>query len=56
MSTESKFTVDSSDSPAVFTETNLAQYALGHRKEDYANPIHYNIIRQGILWAVTSAH
>lgn len=27
--------------------------ALGHRKEDYKNPILYNIIRQGILWAIT---
>lgn len=27
--------------------------ALGHRKEDYANPILYNTIRQGILWAIT---
>jgi uncharacterized protein len=26
--------------------------ALGHRKEDYANPILYNTIRQGILWAI----
>ena len=29
--------------------------ALGHRKEDYANPILYNTIRQGILWAIDSA-
>ncbi len=26
--------------------------ALGHRKEDYANPILYNAIKQGILWAI----
>lgn len=26
--------------------------ALGHRKEDYANPILYNTIRQAILWAI----
>ena len=26
--------------------------ALGHRKEDYTNPILYNTIRQGILWAI----
>jgi uncharacterized protein len=29
--------------------------ALGHRKEDYANPILYNTIRQGILWSVGPA-
>ena len=27
--------------------------ALGHRKEDYANPILYGIIANGIVWAMT---
>ena len=27
--------------------------ALGHRKEDYANPILYGIIENGIVWAMT---
>ena len=27
--------------------------ALGHRKEDYANPILYGIIEEGIVWAMT---
>ena len=27
--------------------------ALGHRKEDYANPVLYGIIERGILWAMT---
>jgi type 1 glutamine amidotransferase len=26
--------------------------ALGHNKEDYANPLLYGIIRRGILWAI----
>ena len=26
--------------------------ALGHRKEDYANPVLYGIIERGILWAI----
>lgn len=26
--------------------------ALGHRKEDYANPILYNLIRRSILWSI----
>jgi type 1 glutamine amidotransferase len=26
--------------------------ALGHRNEDYANPILYNTIKQGIIWAI----
>jgi len=26
--------------------------ALGHRKQDYANPILYNTIKQGIIWAI----
>ncbi len=29
--------------------------ALGHNKEDYANPLLYEIIRNGILWAMKSA-
>lgn len=28
--------------------------ALGHRKEDYANPILYNLIRRGILWSINA--
>jgi type 1 glutamine amidotransferase len=28
--------------------------ALGHNKEDYANPLLYGIIRNGILWAMES--
>jgi len=28
--------------------------ALGHNKEDYANPLLYGIIRNGILWAMKS--
>lgn len=28
--------------------------ALGHRKQDYANPILYNTIRQAILWAINA--
>ena len=27
--------------------------ALGHRKEDYANPVLYGIIERGIVWAMT---
>ncbi len=27
--------------------------ALGHNKEDYANPILYNLIENGIIWAMT---
>ncbi len=27
--------------------------ALGHRKEDYANPVLYGVIERGILWAMT---
>lgn len=30
--------------------------ALGHNKEDYANPILYGIIENGILWAMAAAH
>jgi type 1 glutamine amidotransferase len=30
--------------------------ALGHNKEDYANPILYGIIENGILWAMKTAH
>jgi type 1 glutamine amidotransferase len=30
--------------------------ALGHNKEDYANPTLYGIIENGILWAMGSAH
>ncbi len=26
--------------------------ALGHNKEEYANPILYGIIKNGILWAM----
>ena len=26
--------------------------ALGHNKQDYANPLLYGIIRNGILWAI----
>ena len=26
--------------------------ALGHNKEDYANPLLYGIIENGILWAM----
>jgi len=26
--------------------------ALGHNKEDYANPLLYGIIKNGILWAM----
>ena len=29
--------------------------ALGHNKEDYANPTLYNIIENGILWAMKPA-
>jgi len=28
--------------------------ALGHRKEDYANPILYNLIRRAILWSINA--
>lgn len=28
--------------------------ALGHRKQDYANPILYNLIRRGILWSINA--
>ena len=27
--------------------------ALGHRKEDYANPVLYGVIERGIVWAMT---
>lgn len=27
--------------------------ALGHRKEDYANPVLYGVIERGIMWAMT---
>jgi type 1 glutamine amidotransferase len=30
--------------------------ALGHNKEDYANPILYGIIERGILWAMKKGH
>jgi type 1 glutamine amidotransferase len=30
--------------------------ALGHNKEDYANPMLYGIIENGILWAIGTAH
>ena len=30
--------------------------ALGHNKEDYANPLLYGIIRNGIMWAMKSGH
>jgi type 1 glutamine amidotransferase len=26
--------------------------ALGHRKEDYDNPILYNLIRRSLLWSI----
>jgi type 1 glutamine amidotransferase len=28
--------------------------AIGHRKEDYDNPILYNLIRRGVLWSINA--